>query len=92
MCDVQPAHFLSVYVAGILVPQISVVFGLTGSLTAVNVMYVFPALFYLCLYRNGQAQSRKMLVMAIVIGVIGVCVCFMSTAGIIYNLVHGGSS
>jgi hypothetical protein len=43
---------------GILVPNIGVVFGFTGSITAVNLMYVYPALFFLLLWwRARQAGA-----------------------------------
>lgn len=45
-------------VVGIYAPNVQVVFGLTGSITATNVMFTYPALMYLRVRSAGPASHR----------------------------------
>lgn len=97
---VEPTHWhrigqaigiaLATAVVGITVPKVSVVFGLTGSLTATNVMYCFPAAFFLLLRLKHGAPQEFVgdIPVAILVFIVGAAVCIGSTVGIIYGLVE----
>jgi sodium-coupled neutral amino acid transporter 2 len=74
---------------GILVPNPATVFGLTGSLTATNVMYCYPAGFFLILRLKHKKPQEFPgdIALAVLILVVGAMVCIGSTAGILYKLV-----
>ncbi len=74
---------------GITVPNPATVFGLTGSLTATNVMYCYPAAFFLILrlkHKKPQEFPGDIAVACLVL-VVGALVCVGSTAGILYKLI-----
>jgi sodium-coupled neutral amino acid transporter 2 len=86
---------------GIFVPQISTVFGLTGALTATNVMYIFPASFFIVLYRRWHAQKedptavmslpeppKGLYPWAVLVLAVGIFVFLGSTTGVIIGIVN----
>lgn len=74
--------------------NVSVVFGLTGSLTSTNVMYIFPTLFFLALrLRDGTPQEfRGDVPLAFVILLAGIFVLVGSTYGILDSAMHSTAS
>ena len=75
---------------GILCQDVGVAFGFTGSVAAVLVMYIFPALFYLKVERPaGQELSRFQATVAKVTAVCGVVIMFLCTGVTVYTTVAG---
>lgn len=74
-------------VIGITVPNIQLVFGLTGSITATSVMYMMPATFYLLLrMKHGMPQEFKGdIPMAVLVLATGILVAIGSTTGLIIS-------
>ncbi|KAA0167780.1 hypothetical protein FNF31_00715 [Cafeteria roenbergensis] len=90
---------------GIFVPAVSTVFGLTGALTATNIMYIFPAGFFLVLHARHKAQKAEdptsvslpeppkgLWYWAVVVFCVGVFVFVGSTTGVILGMVSPAAS
>ena len=45
---------------GLFVPNVGIAFGLSGSLTSVNVMYVYPSLFYITIRLRSKKYGNKL--------------------------------
>jgi len=68
--------------AGLLIPDITLVFGLTGGVCASTVMYVFPSMMYIKVKREEPAESSRMestVILAYFVFLFGVVVCVGST-------------
>ena len=87
---------------GIFVPQVSTVFGLTGALTATNIMYIYPAGAFLVLYRRWSQQQERggagagglsepphgLWWWAVLVLAIGIFVFVGSTTGVIVGIIN----
>jgi len=72
--------------AGLLIPDITLVFGITGGVCASSVMYVFPSMMYIKVRRDKTAEvsgGEPSIALAAFVFVFGVVVCIGSTGLIV---------
>lgn len=84
-CEVLAMVALTVG-AGLLIPDITLVFGLTGGVCASSVMYVFPSMMYIKVKRDKSTESSDRdpsIILAFFVFLFGVVVCVGSTSLIV---------
>jgi amino acid permease len=74
-----------IVVVATLVPEIVVVFGLSGASSSVSLVFILPGLFYL---RGGKVMIKRVLAFCLVI--IGIVIGVVCTSAILYELLLQG--